>query len=310
MQKNYNLKIGEYPSADGHSKIAYYCFVPQGREPRAILQISHGMCEYVMRYEGLANFLAGQGYLVCGNDHTGHGKSAANGDELGLTGGADAMVEDVHTLSGLLREGFPRLPLVLLGHSMGSFIARLYAAVYPDELDALVIVGTGGPDHPTGLGKMLAKLTAKLRGEGHRSGLITKIAFGSYNKRFRGESSPSAWLTRDRAVVEAYDADPYCNYTFTAKGYYDLFDLIGRVSAKTWAAKIRPSLPVLVMSGDADPVGDYGRGVDKIYHRLLDAHLTDVRMLLYADARHEIFNEIGKEKVFADLSAWLSERNF
>lgn len=310
MEKNYTLEKATMASADGRSTLAYYCFVPKTEAPRALLQISHGMCEYIMRYEGLANYLTGLGYLVFGNDHAGHGESAANDDELGLTGGADAMVDDLFAVGAKVRETYPDKKYILLGHSMGSFAARLYAAKYPDTADALVIVGTGGPDNPTGLGKALARLTAKLRGQGHRSALITTIAFGSYHKRFRGEPSKSAWLTRDRAIVEAYDNDKFCNYTFTAKGYYDLFDLIGRVSDKTWADKVRQSLPIFVISGAEDPVGDYGAGVEKVYRRLCDAGVGDVTLKLYEGMRHEIFNETDRETVYSDLSAWLEEHGF
>ncbi len=314
MEKNYTLEMGEYPSADGKSTVVYYRFIPVGREPRAIVQISHGMCEYIMRYEPLANYLTGLGYFVCGNDHTGHGKSVPDSDGLGFTGGARTLVDDVNALSWIVKEQYPSLPLILLGHSMGSFVARLYAATYPGQANGLVIVGTGGPDNPTGLGKAVAKTVARFRGEKHRSKLITAIAFGSYNKRIPKEAGKrlphSAWLSRDSAVVSAYNEDPLCNFTFTAKGYYDLFDLIGQVSKKDWPDRIPRSLPILMMSGDADPVGDYGRGVEKIYYRLLNAHLTDVRLLMYGGARHEIFNEIDREKVFEDLSHWLSEHNF
>ncbi len=314
MEKNYILAHGEYPSADGRSTVAYYCFVPARKRPHAIVQICHGMREYVMRYEPLADYLSGLGYVVCGNDHTGHGKTAADADDFGFTGGANVMVEDVSALSWRMRDEYPGLPLVLLGHSMGSFVARLYATRYPGQADGLVIVGTGGPDNPTGMGKLLARLTAKLRGERYRSKLITQIAFGSYNKRVPREKgktrSPSSWLSRDEAVVKAYDEDEYCSYIFTAKGYYDLFDLIGRVSQREWAYRLPRTLPVLLLSGEEDPVGGYGRGVKKVYERLLDAHMTDVRMLLYAGARHEVFNETNRESVFRDLSQWLSEHNF
>ena len=314
MGKNYILETGEYLSADKHSTIAYYCFIPAAKNARAIVQICHGMREYILRYEPLADYLAGLGYVVCGNDHTGHGKSVSREDELGLTGTAAEMVDDVNSLTWIMRERYPELPLVLLGHSMGSFVARRYASTYPGQANGLVIVGTGGPESPTGMGKLLARATWLLRGQRHRSKLITNIAFGSYNKRFQPKKgapiSPSAWISRDEAVVSAYDADPYCNYTFTAKGYHTLFDLLGSVSAKNWAKRIPTRLPVLLMSGEADPVGNYGRGVKTVYDRLLSAQLTDVRLLLYADMRHEIFNERGRTHVFADLAAWLAEHNF
>ncbi len=310
MTKNYTLHTEHFPSADGRSQVAYYRFVPSG-EPRAILQISHGMCEYLMRYEPLANHFIGLGYLVCGHDHTGHGASAATPDDLGYPGGSHVMVEDVEKLRALMKEQYPELPLILLGHSMGSFIARLHAAVYPGAVDALVIVGTGGPGNPTGLGKLVARLVARLRGDRHRSKLITAMAFGSYLSRIpkADRRSKNDWLSRDAEVVRAYDADPLCGYPFTAKGYYDLFDLISKVSRKSWPAALPKDLPILLMSGDADPVGAYGRGVQKVFHRLLAVGHTDVSLLLYPKMRHEIFHELGKESVREDLARWLDARN-
>lgn len=309
MEKRCVYETGTFPSADGSSSIAYYCFLPEGA-PRAIVQISHGMCEYFLRYTPLAQYLTARGYAVCGHDHTGHGASVASPEALGLTGGAEAMVTDVKMLTEILRERFPSTTLVLLGHSMGSFVARLYAERYPDAVDGLVIVGTGGPDNPTGVGKALARLTEALRGKGHRSGLITTIAFGSYNKGLDCEKGKKAWLTRDQSVVDAYAADPLCNYTFTARGYYDLFDLIGLVSRKAWAGMLPKELPMLLLSGERDPVGGYGKGVRKVYERLCNAGIKDVKLMLYPEMRHEVLNEIGKETVFFDLAAWLEEHGF
>lgn len=310
MEKRCEFWQDRFPSADGYSSISYFCFAPTDVVPKAVIQISHGMCEYFLRYRPLAEYLCDLGYVVCGNDHTGHGESAVDEEELGLTGGVDAMVEDLYTLTEAMREQFAEIPVVLIGHSMGSFLARLYAEKYPEGADALVIVGTGGPDNPTELGKALAKTTAKLRGEKHRSPLITEIAFGSYNKGLDCEKGKKAWLSRDTAVVDAYAKDPFCNYTFTAKGYYDLFDMIGRVSRKEWATSLPKSLPILMLSGEADPVGAYGKGVTKVYERLLAAEMSDVKLILYPEMRHEVFNEIGKEQVFGDLVEWLAAHGF
>lgn len=309
MEKNYTIEQGKFASADGRTEAAYYVFMPKG-QPRAIIQISHGMSEYAMRYEPLADYLTGLGYLVCAHDHVGHGASVLGDDELGYTCGAENMAADIHLLSVRMRERYPDTPWILLGHSMGSFVARLYAALYPSDASALVIVGTAGPGNPTALGKGVAKVVSALRGDKYRSKLITKMAFGGYNKRFPREGSENSWLSRDRAVVEAYDGDPLCGFTFTAKGYYDLFDLIGRVSKPSWATQIPRSLPVFMISGEQDPVGSYGRGVEKVYERLQRAGVEDVTLKLYPDMRHEIFNEIGRETVYADLAAWLSEHNF
>ena len=140
--------------------------------------------------------------------------------------------------------------------------------------------------------------------------LITGIAFGSYNKGFDCEKGKKAWLTRDTAVVDAYAEDKFCNYTFTAKGYYDLFDMIGRVSRREWAEKLPKALPTLILSGEADPVGAYGKGVRKVHERMIAAGMSDVSLILYPEMRHEVFNELGKEQVWGDLALWLSTHGF
>lgn len=310
MEKSYKIEQGYFPSSNGRSSVFYGCFLPAEGSPHAVIQISHGMSEYFMRYQPLAVYLTTLGYAVCGSDHVGHGKSVADEKELGHTCGVDAMVDDLHILTGMMRDRFAGVPVVLLGHSMGSFLARLYGEKYGADLDGLVIVGTGGFDNPTALGKMLAKLIGACYGETHRSNLITTIAFGSYNKKFPKEQGEKAWLSRDAAVVDAYMKDPHCGFTFTAKGYYDLFDMIGRVSRKEWAGLLPKNLPVLLLCGAQDPVGNYGRGVAQVYDRLKAAGIKDVRLVTYPEMRHEVLNEIGKEQVFSDLAAWLSERNF
>ena len=203
---------------------------------------------------------------------------------------------------------YPSLPVVLMGHSMGSFVARLYIEHYSDEIDAAIIVGTGGPEAPAALGKKLAQIIIVKEGERARSALLDKLAFGSYNKKFKKETVPHAWLTRDEEVRERYNEDKFCNYKFTARGFYDLFDMLEAVSKKSWAKKIRSDLPILIMSGDKDPVGNYGKGVRKVYDRLADAGMEDVTLRLYVDCRHELFNELNKEVVIKNTVDWIEEK--
>ena len=310
--KSYTLKKGSFLSADGTNRVAYYIFVPY-KTPTAILQISHGMSEHIMRYEPFADFLCECGVVVCGNDHLGHGNTAADDASLGYIaprGGADLMVADLKKMTELIRAEYESFPHILFGHSMGSFLAREYLATYKDATDAAIISGTAGPESPTGAGKLAARLNGKLFGERNRSEFIYKLAFGSYSKKYPKGSSEYLWLSRDEATQKAYAEDKFCGFRFTASAYCDLFDVLGRVSSKKWAKKINKNTPILMISGDMDPVGNYGKGVMEVYRRLKAADVRDVTLKLYADGHHEMLNEINRYDVFYDILAWLNYHGF
>ena len=296
-------------SADGKTAVAAYFWWSEEIKPRAIIQLSHGMCEYITRYEAWARRFVEAGYVFCGNDHLGHGNSAKKSNDLGFMakrGGAQLLVQDVHQMTLLAKEKFPNLPLVLYGHSMGSFVARAYLSRYGEELAGALVSGTAGPGQPTGLGKKMAHLTAALRGDHHRSRLLTAMAFGSYNKKFKEEKSLFSWLTRDEAVRAAYAGDPFCTFVFTTAGYDTLFSLLGEVSDKKWAQTVPKQLPVLLFSGDMDPVGNYGKGVRRVYDRL-SAEGCNVRLKLYEGGRHEMHNETNRDEVLSDSIAFAKE---
>lgn len=299
-----------FPSSDQQTQLAAYCIAPAG-EIRAMLQISHGMCEYFMRYVPFGEFLAAHGILVFGHDHLGHGNTAPSPDALGFTakgGGADLLVEDVHALSMHMKQLHPSLPLILFGHSMGSFIAREVTARYGKDYDAAIFCGTGGPETPAGLGRALASLLILFQGERHRSPLLKKISFMGYNKKFGKGCDPNAWLTRDEAVVRGYRDDTLCGFIFTLRAYHDLFTLVSWVSKKNWASRQRADLPLLIVSGEDDPVGGYGKGVRTVEKRLRQAEIRDLTTVLYPQMRHEILNEIDKETVWEDILKWLESR--
>ncbi len=304
-----SFSTSTYPSSNGRDTVSYCVWKPAS--PRAVVQLAHGMQEYVQRYDSFARYLAKNGFVVAGNDHLGHGQTAPTDDDLGFTGeggGADAMIADLHTLTGLLRSQFKGLPLILIGHSMGSFLARCAVADYPGAYDAAVFIGTSGPGMPTGAGKALARWRMFRRGERYRSNLIAKVAFGSYNSRYEGPVNDKSWISRDTEIVKAYIADKYCNYPFTARGFYDLFELLGRISRKDWAAKLPKAMPILLTSGEMDPVGGFGKGVREVHRRLEKAGIIDLTLKLYPGARHEILNEINRTEVYADILAWLEAR--
>ena len=298
-----------YLSADGHNTVQAYLWTPAEKTPRGIIQLSHGMQEYVCRYASVADVFTAAGFVFCGNDHLGHGHTAANAEELGFTakrGGADLLVEDVHTMTQKMKERYPGLPVILYGHSMGSFVARLYLTRYAGDLAGALISGTSGPGQPTGMALALAHLSAAFHGDHHRSKLLTSLSFGSYNKHFKEENNPLSWLTRDNEVRAHYADDPLCSFMFTTGGYDTLFSLLSAVSRKEWAEKVPRSLPILLLSGDEDPVGQYGKGVRKVYENLIKTGHDRVTLKLYAGGRHEMHNEINREEVFADMLAFFN----
>ncbi len=293
-------------SSDGATPLA--CYRTDTKNPRALVQISHGMCEYFLRYADWAEALSREGFLVFGHDHLGHGHTAPDPDSLGFIAsenGADRLVEDLHNLSLSLKQQYPGLPLILFGHSMGSFIAREALARYGRTYSAAILSGTAGPDMPTGAGRALASILARFQGERHRSKLLKGIAFGGYNKRYPSVKTPMDWLTRDESVVERYLADPLCNYVFTIRAFADLFTLIGWVSRADWASRLPDGLPILLVSGLDDPVGGWGQGVKKVADRL-SAAKKNATLRLYPDMRHELLNELGRETVWKELLQWMN----
>lgn len=296
-----------YPSADGINEIAAYAYAPGDGRVRGIVQIVHGMSEYFLRYRPLCEFLTVNGFVVCGNDHLGHGDTATDEDELGFIAerdGADFLASDVNTLSELIKVRYPGVPHILLGHSMGSLIARYCIAIYPDITDSAILMGTVGPGNPAALGKLAARINARLFGPYNRSKAIYALAFGSYNKGLPKEDGRIGWISGDADVRREYEQDPNSGFVFTASGYYDLFDLLTRVNKREWAESIDKSLPILLVSGRKDPCGDYGRGVVKVCEMLISAGVENTRIKIYPNSRHEILNDVERDEVFADILSW------
>lgn len=307
---SYRCERFTFPSSDGINTVSARAYVPENTDIVGIVTLSHGMRDYVGRYVNLAEYLTEKGYILAGNDHLGHGETAASAEDLGYfaaENGYSFVLDDLYKMNGEIKARYPGLPVVLMGHSMGSFLSRLYAEKYPDSIDGIIIHGTGGRNPLLSIGKMLISLIRRVKGDRHRSPLVTGIAFGSYNKGFDKSEGAEAWLTRDGEQIKGRDTDPYCAFTFTAAGYADLFNMIGLCNSDAHFAAYPKGLPTLILSGEDDPVGDRGKGVRFVYGKLSEAGVEKLAMKLYPGARHELFNETNRQEVFDDMYGWLSE---
>lgn len=305
----FSKRKGTFGSSNGIDDIAYSVYVPQ-EAPGAVLQIAHGMSEHFGRYEEFAGFLAERGIIVCGNDHLGHGGSVSSAENLGYFGnkkGWEYLVDDMHLLTMRIKKEFGAIPYFLLGHSLGSLLARAYLSKYGDELSGCIIMGTSDKNSKTVLGKPLMKAICRLKGEKYRSRLLYSIAFGNYNKRYKKGCSRLAWMSQDSQVLAQFKADPMCNFILTVAGFMDLTDVLLFVSRPEWAHEVPKEVPLYLVSGDMDPVGDYGKGVQQVYKALLEAKVKELSMKLYPDDRHEILNEPHKETVYRDILCWLEK---
>ena len=234
------------------------------------------------------------------------GRSGPNGTDgyFAEKDGRKFVLQDLHEMNRLAREAYPGLPVILLGHSMGSFFARMYAVLYPETLHALVLSGTGGPNPLAGVGLALTEAIGRVKGRKHRSKFLNNMAFGQYLKRVDSPDTPYDWISRDKEVVARYAQDAKCTFIFTASAFHELMAILRAVNRPQWAQKVDKRLPVALFAGDADPVGDYGRGVESVYRALKDAGVKDVFLKLYPGARHEILNETNRAEVYADILAW------
>lgn len=299
-----------FKSSDNKTDIYALCTVPDAQPYLGIIQICHGMCEYIDRYEDVFKYFSERGFIVCGHDHLGHGHSADKG-QLGFfadENGDMLLVEDTRRLTINMKRRFGALPYFLLGHSMGSFIARIYASKYAEELDGAIFSGTGGPNPASPVGVGAASGVMLLQGAHHRSRALDKLSFGNYNKRCTPRRTDKDWLTRDSHVVDKYIKDPFCNFLFTASAFKDLFTLYSKANSSEWAKAVPQKLPIYLFSGDCDPVGNYGEGVKEVYRMLHKTSHSDVTIKLYPGGRHEMLNEINKLQVYEDVYNWIIER--
>lgn len=297
------------PSTSGIADLYIRCFCPDDNNVKAVFQITHGMAEHGGRYEEFAGYLCSKGFAVFVQDHVGHGKSVTDDDNLGYFGEKDGwnnLVEDCRLVTEVIKKEYPGLPIIFYGHSMGSFIGREYIRRYGSDeaIKGAIICGTSGKNPAAGAAIRIADSVVKTKGSKHRSNFINSLAFGAYNKKIDNPRTPFDWLTHDETIVDKYIDDKYSGFLFTAAGFRDLFTILSKVSSKDWYNGVDKNLPLLIVAGEEDPVGAYGKGVREVYNGLKSAGVKDITLKLYKGMRHEIHNEVERAGVYEDLASW------
>jgi len=297
-----------FPSADGKTQIHAVEWLPDG-EVRAVLQIAHGVSEYILRYEPFATYLTERGFAVAGHDHLGHGSSMAPDGKpmyFGPKGSWDWVVQDMETRRVLAKQQFPDLPYFLLGHSMGSFLTRTYLIRHPGKVDGAIVMGTGQMIAPlVAGGKLVAAVESRRVGESNGSPLVQQLAFGTYNKIFAPNRTGFDWLSVNTENVDRYIADPLCGGNPSIGLFREMLGGISFIGKPEHLKQMDLTTPILLISGAMDPVGDCGKGVKRVYVLFQKAGVRDVTLKLYPELRHEILCETECETVFEDVYQWL-----
>ncbi|MBT2570154.1 alpha/beta hydrolase [Planococcus sp. ISL-110] len=292
--------------SDGH-KLYYERYEPPS--PIGHVHIIHGMAEHIGRYTEFVEYLTSLGFIVSAHDQRGHGKTAERNGMLGYFADHDGfkrVVEDAHTVITEAQQATGKLPLILFGHSMGSFIARRYMQLHSEDISRVVLSGTSGDPGTSGkLGLAIAVASAKTQGKQQTSKTLRLLTFGRFSKSFMEEGSSYAWLTRDKEEVAKYEADPWCGFESTNQFYIDLFSGLAVINKSAEIAKIRKNLPVLLISGSMDPVGNNGKGVFSSANQFADAGMEHVKVHLAEQGRHELLNEIDRQSHFERIGDWM-----
>lgn len=297
-----------FESSTGFNDIHTLIWQDSTQTPIGILQIAHGIAEHIDRYDAFAKYMAKHGFIVCGNDHIGHGKSVSL-EDLGYTTEQDGhirMVDDMHILTQIMKKKYPDLPYILLGHSMGSFAARNYITLFGDDIQAVILVGTG--DMPNEIKMLDAALDTLLNRNKDGKTLLPKLtkAFNTFTNRQFAKTTRNTgleWLSTEDKVINEYIADPLSGFTFRISLVRDLVNMAGTAGAKDWSAKVPADLPIMLISGAEDPIGANGEGVMKVADELvMTGHNPE--LILYPDERHEILNGETHERIWQDVAEW------
>lgn len=300
-----------FTSSTGANSIHVHRCEPNG-EVKGVVQIMHGIAEYIERYDAFMAFLAENGFVAVGTDHLGHGKSIEKDEQKGFFAekdGWDYVIRDEEILRLAMKQSYPDVPLILFGHSMGSFMARTHLIRYPGAFNAAIISGTGNQGAAlVGGGLFMGNLVTAFKGAHHYSNFLNNLAFGSYNKAYENPRTAYDWLTRDEAVVDKYIADPLCGFVPSCSLFRDMMTGVKFITNVSNLAAMDKDVPVYFMSGDMDPVGENGKGVKLAYENFKKAGMKDVSIKLYKDGRHEMLNEINRLEVYDDILAWINSK--
>lgn len=306
MRKNFKFKDKE------DLEINCYKWTPDNDiEIKGVIQLVHGMAENITRYDYFAEKLCKDGYIVYGHDHRGHGFTAKK-NLLGYIADDDGfnwMLNDIKELTDIIKEENKDLPIILFGHSMGSFLSQRYIELYGSEIKAVILSGTNGKPSPlVKLGKAIAKFEMNRKGRKNISSKLEKLSFGSFNKHFNPVRTSYDWICSVDEEVDKYIDNKYCGFTCTSSFYYDLFNGFEDIHNKKNLNKIPKNLPIYIFAGEEDPVGNFGKGILNLYNIYKDLEIKDVEFKLYKNGRHEMLNEYNKDQVIEDILSWLKSR--
>lgn len=300
-----------YPSRSGLCEIKAWQWAPdEEKDIKAVLQIHHGMAEHSGRYKNAVAAFVNMGYAVFMNDMINHGKSNTDKAMLGYFGdknGYKDILADAKTLMDIAKKEYPDKKYIISGHSMGSLIMRCFINEYGNCFDGAVFIGTSGTNNLAGATIALTNIVSAFKGKTYKSNALKKIGFGSYDKPFEHRTDYD-WGSRDKACVDDYQADPYCGYTFSSAGYQDLARLCIECNNDEWYANVDKQMPVLLVSGAMDPVGNYTKGVREVYDRLVATGHSNAEIKIFPDARHEILNELNKEEVYDYIDGFITRK--
>lgn len=279
--------------------------------PKAIVQILHGMAEHGGRYERLAQALAAAGFSTYAHDHRGHGRSIAEGMPPGHMADNDSwnrIVEDAHGVNREIAKRHPGVPIIVLGHSMGSFVLQQLLFEHPrDMIGAALSASNGKPPPIATVGKLVARVERARVGKRNPSPILQRLTFGEYNKAFAPARTEFDWLSRDPAEVDAYVDDPLCGFAVSTQVWIDMLQGLDRIAKPSNVAKVPKEMPLYLFAGDRDPVGDFGKGMKRLHDAYKRAAIFDVRLKLYPEGRHEMLNEINRQQVMDDFIEWCQE---
>ena len=323
IEDDVKIKKFQFMSCNNYTTIHGIMWIPEN-EIQAILQISHGMAEHIERYDEFARYLARRGILVVGNNHMGHGDSINSEEDLGYfsvpikgmkkkdreqNNSSANVVKDLLHITKVVKKHYSGLPYILLGHSMGSFMARRFLMEYGKELDGIIIMGTGNQRKLTiKAGYAMTKILTLIMGERHRSKLIDKMMFGAYNRRIEKPESQNDWICSDTETLKKYNNDKLCGFMFTLNGIEAILSTLKYITNPANIKKIPLEVKMLITSGMEDPVGNYGEDVKYVYETYKDHGVENIYMEMYKDCRHEILNEKIRAKVYRDIFQWIDER--